>query len=283
MADLIGNWCAMFAYSGLKIAAHQFAAASQFAPFLKAGWLATAGSPNALFCEACDEPQLADLEQIDTEVRGICWRTGDTFPISNHGCLHRVDGDAFARSLALALRLNGDARLVRGYERVWALGDGRLNETRIMLFLTPAFGQIDVATTVLQAVAAQSRAKHFCLIVADDIDDVRLLQRKGAVVRLRDIATIEPDGTLIIDHAQLLVEIFPYVHTPRRRGRPADQRERILQLLDEFANNGLRVDGSNECIREIGLKYKKRFKDKRRPAPDTIRKAIANWNARCGF
>jgi hypothetical protein len=236
----------------------------------------------AVPCEVCDEPHIADVERIDSEIRGICRRTGETFQISDHGMLHRVDGEAFARSLSSALLLDDEARMVRGLENVWKLGARRLNEARTMFFLTPSLGPIDVANTILEAVAGQSGASHSCLIVASEIGAVRLLRRKGAIVRLRDLALIDREGQLSINEAQLLAEIFPDINKPPRRGRPARPRERILDLLDEVAGRAPSIDASNESIREWMLKYKRHYKTQTCPVLGTFKAAIAIWNARRG-
>ena len=282
MIDPIWSWSSLYAHTGCQITAHQFASTDRLADFVKAGWLVPVGDSEAVPCEVCDEPHLANVELIDQEVKGVCGRIGEAFSVTRCRSLHLVDGDAFALSPARALELDGPTRKLRGVESVWTLGARRLNETRIAFFSTPALGRIDAATTILGAIADQSRSTPHCLLVADDIDAVQLIHRKGVVVRLRDIATIEPAGSLIINSAQLLVTIFPDINKPRRRGRPAGQRERILQLLDESANSESLIDGTNESVREWGLKYKKRFKNTC-PAPNTIRTAISIWNARRGI
>lgn len=281
MTDLIGVWCSLYAHAGRQIVAQQFVSAECAACFAKARWLVPVGFLEAVLCEACDEPHAADVLSIDGEVRGICRRTGEAFPISERGLLYRVDAEAFARSLSSALQLEDRARLVGGLENVWKLGARRLNEARIVFFLTPDLGRIDRANTILEAIASQSRSSAFCVIVAGEVDAVQLLQRKGAVIRLRDISSIDIKGTMTIDGDQLLVGNFPGINKPRQRGRPAEQRERILQLFDDAANKNSPIDDSNESLREWGARYEDHFKE-RRPAPGTIREAIKVWNAQRG-
>lgn len=184
-------------------------------------------------------------------------------------------------SLAQTLNLAGSPRKIPGIENVWSLGVRRLNEVRVAFFCTPSLGAIDLATTILVSVADQSRSTLHCLLVADEIDAVRLLRRYSTVIRLRDVATISPAGTLTIDTAQLLAATFPDVRKPRRRGRPANQRERILLLLEQSDDSGL-IDASNESLRQLSQQYESRF-GKKSPVSDTIRKAIAAWNARRGI
>lgn len=281
MTDLASVWCSMFAYSGHAIEIRHFAQTHRLTPLIEAGWLVPTLSRHAVLCRACDEAHMVDVEVIDQEIRGICLRTGEMFPTSDQGTQHRVDGEAFARALSSALRMDEEARSVRGLKNVWKLGARLLNETRVVFFLTPALGRIDLANTILEAIAVQARSAAFCLIVAGDIDAVQLIQRKGTVVRLQDTASIDNAGTISIDGNRLLVAIFPDIQKPRRGGNPGRKRERILQLLHDTANKNLVIDLSNVSLREWGLRYEQRFNEKR-PAPDTIRKAIEIWNARRG-
>ena len=232
-------------------------------------------------CEVCDEPHWADVELIEKELKGVCRRSGEAFAISGLSSPYRVDGDAFSASLAQTLDLEGSPRRVRGLQSVWSLGILRFNHIRIALFSTPSLSRVDLATTILDSVAGQSRCTAHCLLVADEIDAVQLLRRNGAVVRLRDVATIASEGTLTIDSAEILAATFPDISLPRRSGRPANQRERIFQLLDESGNSGT-IEASNWSLRELGRKFESRFTTKS-PAPSTIREAIRIWNSRHGF
>jgi hypothetical protein len=179
---------------------------------------------------------------------------------------HHVDGGAFARSLAQALQLNGDTRLLLRFETLWRLGARRLNDIRVAFLFTPNLDRLDAATTILDSIADQSRSIPFCLLVASDIGGVRLLQRGNVVIRLGDIAVIAPDGRLTVDEAQLLLEIFP--QTGRRvRGRPPGQRTLILPLLRELHGEGVVIDDSNETCRVVQNWFEKRYPGAK--VPDT--------------
>mgnify|MGYP001266271731 CR=1 FL=1 len=279
--DPIALWCSLFAYAGRQISADQFGPVARLSNFVEAGWLVPVAHTATVLCEVCEEPHWADVEVIDQNMKGICRRSGEAFAISRSTSLYHVDGDKFSLALARALDTDGRPRRVRGLETVWSLGAVRLNDMRIAIFCTPTLGQIDLATTILASVADQSRSTANCLLVTDEIDAVRLLQRNSAVVRLRDVAHIEPTGTLNIDSVRLIAAVFPGIDKPRRRGRPPDQRERIVKLLDE-SDSGGPIDTSNESLGEWSLKYKRRFKAAS-PSRTTIREAISIWNARRGF
>src|SRR5688572_32025319 len=108
--DPIGLLSSLLRHSGHEVVAHQFASTEALIPFIDAGWLVPAGVPDVVPCEACDDVHMADVVDLGDKPRGICRRTGDTFAVSSTSAMHRVDGDAVVRSLAQALRLDGDTR-----------------------------------------------------------------------------------------------------------------------------------------------------------------------------
>lgn len=276
MTDSMGLLASVLRYAGQKVVAQQFAAAHVLTPLIDAGWLAPAGVPDALLCEVCDDAHTVDVVHFGDKPRGLCRRTADTFSVCQTYFQHHVDGGAFARSLAQALQLNGDTRLLLGFETVWRLGARRLNDTRVAFFFTPSLDRLDAATTILDSIAGQSRSIPFCLLVASDVGQVRLLQRGNVVIRLGDIAAIAPDGRLTVDEAQLLLEIFP--QTGRRvRGRPPGQRTLILPLLRELHGEGVVIDDSNETCRVVQSWFEKRYPGAKVPVASTVKSAIFAW------
>jgi hypothetical protein len=183
---------------------------------------------------------------------------------------------AFTRSLARALQLDGDAKPLHEFDKVWKLGARRINDTRLAFFFTPSLDRLDVASTILDTIASQSRAVPFCLLVFAEIEQVRLLQRRNVVICLRDIASIAADGRLDVDEDQLLVEIFPEVIS-RTRGRPPGQRNLILPLLQELHSGGVAIDGSNETCRVVQGLFRRRIPGAKIPVVSTVRSAILIW------
>jgi len=278
--DSIGLLASLLRYAGRKVAAHQFAAADELAPLIKAGWLVPAGVPETLLCEVCDDPHTVDVVHFHDKPRGVCRRTADTFPISRLSSLHRVDGAAFARSLARALHLDGDTSVLRGFDIAWKLGARTLNDTRVVFFFTPSLDRIDASTTILDSIAGHSRAMTFCLLVASSIDKVRLPTRHNVVTRVGDIVAIEPDGHLTVDEAQLLIEVFPGAGRPRARGRPPRQRDLILPLLHELEREGVAIDDSHETCRVVQGRFQKSYPGAKIPVANTMKSAIFAWLSR---
>jgi len=270
---------ALLSYSGHDVAAHQFASGDRLSPMVKVGWLVPTGVPDALVCKACDDTHLAEVIRIKEETRGLCRRTGETFPVSPASSYHRIDGHAFARLLAEALQLEGDPRLLHGFATVWKLGMRRLEDTRVVFFFTPGLNRVDMANTTLEAVAQQARAMPSVLIVADDIDRVGVL-RKHRVIRLRDVAAVDADGNLTVNEAQLLFEIVPQTAKPRGPGRPPEQQELVLPLLDELDNEGVKIDASNSTCRAAQDRFIERYPDVNVPARNTVKKAIIVWRTK---
>lgn len=274
--DQVAVWCSLFAYTDRQISTDQFAPSTHLTPFVEAGWLVPVAHSKTVLCEVCDKTHWVDVEPRDMG-KGVCRRTGEAFTISRAASLYRVDGDAFSLSLAQALDIDGRPRKVRGLQNVWSLGLRRYKEMRVAFFCTPWVGSIDSATTIISSVADQARSNAYCLLVADNIDAVRLVHRKGTVVRLQDVLTINASGEVIIDNVQLIAAVFPDLKNQPHRGRPPDQRKRVFMLLAESDCAGP-IDSSNESLREWSRKYKDRFKN-RSPARSTIREAIELWNA----
>lgn len=243
---------------------------------IDAGWLAPAGVPDALLCEICDDVHSVDVVYFDDIPRGMCRRTAETFAICKARFLHRVDGTAFTVSLARALHLDGDTKPLLGFEKVWRLGARRLNDTRVAFFFTPGLDRLDAATTVFDTIYSQSRAMLFCLLVASEVDEVRLLQGRNVVIRLRDIVAIAVDGQLTVDEPRLLVEIFPEANR-RSRGRPPLQRSLILPLLHELHRKGIVIDDSNQTCRAVQDWFRKRNQGAKIPVVSAVRSAILAW------
>ncbi|MEM9030161.1 MAG: hypothetical protein AAGC70_17495 [Pseudomonadota bacterium] len=277
MTDSMSLLCSLLAYAGREIATQQFASVSELKPFVDAGWLLPVRRPEVVLCEVCGDAHMADLEQIDREIRGICRRTGETFSVSDIASRYRVDCDAFARALAQALQLDGNARKLRGIDGVWTLGARRLNETRIVFFFTPDLDRFDRAATILEAVAKQSRAASSCLIVANDIDKVRLARQDTSVVRLQEVAAITSNGNVAINEDDLPAALFPASSTHSSRGRPAHQRDRILEVLNDMDRQGVTIDESNKTCAVVTDLFKTRWEGLKPPAVNTVRAAISIW------
>jgi len=267
---------ALLRHIGHDVVAHQFASADRLSPMMKAGWLVPRGLPYTTVCVVCDDTHMAEVICVNEETRGVCRRTGETFPLSPTCSLYGVDGDAFARSLAAALQLKGDTRLLHGFATVWKLGTRRLEDVVVVFFLVLRLDRIDMANTILEAAAQQARATTLVLIVADDIDAVDFLQRRR-VVRLRDVVAVDEDGKLRADEANLVCEIFPQTPKPKCPGRPPEQQERVLALLDELADEGVIIDASNATCRLVRDRFMERYPEANVPAKNTVRTAVGVW------
>ena len=267
---------ALLTHIGHDVVAHQFASADRLSPIMRAGWLVAKGLPDATLCAVCDDTHMAEVICVNEETFGVCRRTGETFQLSPACSLYRVDSDAFARSLAAALQLEGDTRLLHGFATVWKLGTRRLEDMAIVFFLVPRLDRIDVANTILEAVAQQARANTSVLIIADDIDAVHVLL-KHHVVRLRDVVAVDENGRLRTDEANLLLKIFPQTPQPQGPGRPPEQQKRVLALLDELAGEGVSIDASNSTCRLVRDRFMKRYPKANAPAKGTVRTAVGVW------
>lgn len=271
---------ALLRHIGQHIFAHQFASADRLSPMMKAGWLVPRGLPDTTVCVVCDDTHMAEVICVnEEETRGVCRRTGETFPLSPTCSLYGVEGDAFVRSLAAALQLEGNTRLLHGFATVWKLGTRRLEDGVIVFFLVLRLDRIDMASTILEAAAQQARAMTSVMIVADDIDAVDFL-RKHRVVRLRDVVALDEDGKLSADEANLLCQIFPQMPKPKCPGRPPEQQERVLAFLDELADEGATIDTSNSTCRLVRDRFMERYPEANAPAKNTVRTAVGVWQVK---
>lgn len=276
--DALGLVSSLMVYAGQEIAAAQYAASGELEPLVRAGWIVPRGWPAIVSCEVCNVPHPAELVERGREPRALCMRTGETFEVSEMAALYRIDAGAVAESLSLALKLSGGARHIKGTSNLWRLGDRRLLETRVVFFFTPRLGELDGASTIFDTVAAQSGAARSALIVAsDNIDHVRLLNRKVEVLRLRDVAFLAVDGKLEIDEANLAATVLPDLASARSPGAPASQREKILPILDAMLATGLTIDMSNKICRAVQERFRKTYPQDNVPVHTTIRAAIEAW------
>ena len=275
--DAIGFLSTLLKHCGREIDAAEFACVGHLAPLITSGLLVPVGFPKAIPCEVCGEAHTVDVVSIEGRPQGVCRRTGETFTVSPACALYRVDGDAFARSIAKTLELEGDTRLLRGFSAVWRLGARRLDDTLVAFFFTPALDRLDMASTILEAVAQQTRAMRCVLLVASDIDAVRLLRHRDVVVSLRDVITGDVDGRLSVDEDELIIKIFPQAAKRRPPGRPTRQRDLILPLLDELDAEGVAVDGSNATCSAVRERFKDRYPKAKVPVINTVKSAVAVW------
>lgn len=265
-------------YAGQEIAAAQFASSDEIEPLVRAGWLVPTGLPSAVSCEACDEPHAAELVDRGPHPLALCRRTGETFDVPQQAALYRVEVAAVADSLACAMQLDGSPRIVKGTLNLWRLGARTLLETRVVLYFTPHLAELDRATTIIEAVVAQSGASRSGLIVASEgIDRIRLVTQRLAVIRLRDVATLSADGTFEIDEAGLAAAVLPELVQRRSSGAPAIQREKILPILDAMLAEGSTIDTSRTTCREVQARFKQNYPEEHVPVKTTIVTAIAAW------
>jgi len=267
---------ALLGHSGNEIITHQFTSAHRLSPMVKAGWLVPSSRADTTICAVCDDAHIADVICVNEETLCVCRRTGETFLLSPVGSLSRVDGDAFARSLAAALQLDGNMRLLHGFPTVWKLGTRRLEDIAIVFFLVPRFDRIDTANTILEAVAQQARAMTSVLIVADNIETV-YVQSSHRILRLRDVVAMDEDGNMSADADNLFFQIFPQVPKPQRPGRPAEQQRRVLALFDELAQEGATIDTSNSTWHFVRDRFMERYPNANAPAKETVRTAVRVW------
>ena len=270
--------CSLLGYAGHEVAAHQFAPAEDWVPFIDAGWLLPVASPAAVLCEVCDVAHSVEVVNLDGRPRAICRRTGEAFEIAQATQSYRVEGLAVARSLAMALHLEGEVRSVRGVSGLWTLGTRTLGDTRIKFLLTPDFDRLDTATTVVDVAVKQSSAMKSVLIVAcDRLDHIRLINSRINIIPLRDIANVRATAQISIDEALLLSAVVPEAASTLGAGRPARQRERILHILGELHDEGVAINKSNETCRIVSARFRNRYPDVRVPVRNSIRLAIEGW------
>ena len=267
----------LLAYAGEDIAAGQYASTDELEPLVRAGWLLRTGLPSVITCEACEEPHAAELVNRGPNPRALCVRTGDTFDVSTHVALYRVEVGAVAHRLARALQLDGEARDVKAIPTLWRLGTRSLFQTRVMLYFTPHLEQLDLAAAIIEAVAFQSGALRSGLIVASDkLEHIRLLTQRVAVMRLREIASLGADGEFAVNEAELASAVLPDLSRGRSPGAPANQREKILPILDAMLTDGLTIDTSNKTCREVQERFGQLHPSGHVPAKATIISAITD-------
>ena len=270
--------CSLFGYAGLDIAAHQFATANDLASFIEAGWLLPVVRPSTIPCDACDTQHSVDVVDIEGRLQAVCIHSGEVLEVQQAPQRYRVEGLAVARSLAMALHLEGEVRSVRGVSGLWTLGTRTLGDTRVKFLLTPDFDRLDTATTVVDVAVKQSSAMKSALIVASDrLDHIRLLPRPINIIPLRDIAAVGATAQFSIDEALLLSAVVPEAASTPGAGRPARQRERILHILGELQDEGVAINESNETCRIVSARFRNRYPDVRVPVRNSIRPAIDGW------
>ena len=270
--------CSLLSYADHEVAAHQFAPAEDLVPFVDAGWLLPVARPATILCEVCDAAHFVEVVDLDEGPRAVCMRSGEAFEVPETSQYFRVEGSAVARSLALALQLEGEARSVRAVTGLWGLGARTLGDRRVKFFLTPDLDRLDAATSMMDVVAQQSGAMKSALIVASDrLDHIRLLVQRINVIRLRDFAKVEATTQFSIDEALLLSVVVPEAASARGPGRQPEQRERILPILNELDGEGLAVDKSNKTCRTVAERFQERYPNVNPPVRNSIRSAIKRW------
>ena len=245
------------------------------------GWLLPVVRPSTILCDACDTQHSVDVVDIEGRLQAVCMHSGEVLEVQQAPQRYRVEGLAVARSLAMALHLEGEVRSVRGVAGLWTLGTRTLGDTRVKFLLMPDFDRLDTATTVVGAALKQSSAMRSALIVASDrLDHIRLLARPINIIPLRDIAAVEATAQFSIDEALLLSAVVPEAASARRRGRHPKQRRRIIPILEELQDQGVAIDASNETCRIVAERFKHRYPGIASPAKSSILSAIDCWLCR---
>lgn len=270
--------CSLLGYAGYEVAAHQFAPAEDLASFIDAGWLLPSVRRAAVPCEVCDVAHSVRVFDLEGRPQAVCIHTGEAFEVTQTTHPYRVEGLAVARSLALALQLDGEVRTVKGVTGLWTLGARTLGDARVKFFLTPDFDRLDTATSMMDAAAQQSAAMKSALIVASDrLDHIRLLDHRIKIIPLRDIPKVGvTTARFSIDEALLLSAAVPEAVSARGPGRQAEQRRRIIPILEELQDQGVAIDASNETCRIVSARFQDRYSGIKLPARNSIRSGI-NW------
>lgn len=245
------------------------------------GLLVPRSFTGAVICEVCDEAHSAVVVVEDGVLRGFCQRSGELFLVRPDQGFFRVRGEAIAERLAAALQLEGDVRQLAGFTSLWRLGVRRLSETRVVFYLTPHLDQLDLATSMIDAVARQAAASHAALIVAsDDLDHVRLVNARLKVVRLREVARLSEDGRMDVNLDQLLAAVLPDELAARAaRSSASPQRDRVIPVLDQMAASEVKIETTNAGLIAIGKRVAEHDGGPP-PRRSTIRDAVRWWHAR---
>jgi hypothetical protein len=242
------------------------------------GWLLPVVRPSTILCDACDTQHSVDVVDIEGRLQAVCMHSGEVLEVQQAPQRYRVEGLAVARSLAMALHLEGEVRSVRAVAGLWTLGTRTLGDTRVKFLLTPDFDRLDTATTVVDAALKQSSAMRSALIVASDrLDHIRLLARPINIIPLRDIAAVGATAQFSIDEALLLSAVVPEAASARGPGRPAEQRDRILPILDDLQREDVAVAASNEICDMVVERFQARYPNVTPPVRNSIRPAIDGW------
>jgi hypothetical protein len=130
----------------------------------------------------------------------------------------------------------------------------------------------------VDAALKQSSAMRSALIVASDrLDHIRLLARPINIIPLRDIAAVGATAQFSIDEALLLSAVVPEAASARGPGRPAEQRDRILPILDDLQREDVAVAASNEICDMVVERFQARYPNVTPPVRNSIRPAIDGW------
>lgn len=271
-------------YSGKTISVSAFAQPLALAKLVRFGCMVPAGIPSNVACKACADSHLVEVAVIDGLPRGICLRTGEEFLVASEA--HYVDGDAFAKVLGRELKLDRDAKRVRGFDALWALGGRGFKDTRVVFFFAPNLDHVGLAASILDTLPKQSGAMTSCLIIASDrMDHVRLVNQRQKILSLRNVAQIDDRGCLLIDDEHLVRTILPDETNRKTVGRRPEQRDRILPILEELSSAGSEIPGlgltehevPNETCRLVVAHYLGRYPQNPPPRNSTIRDAIMAW------
>jgi hypothetical protein len=120
--------------------------------------------------------------------------------------------------------------------------------------------------------------KSALIVASDRLDHIRLLAQRINIIPLRDIAKVGATAQFSIDEALLLSAVVPEAASARGRGRVADQRDRILPILNDLQLEGVAVAASNEICDMVAKRFKDRYIGVKRPVRTTIGSAIALWS-----
>ena len=275
--DLIGR---LLKYDGLAIRASAFGSSTDLQPLIDIGILTQARQGSEVTCTECDELHLAPIVVTEVGLRAVCDRIGCQFETDTENVTYQVNAKAAAEWIAVGLGATDEVRRIPGYENAWILGTLREPPHRIALYFATHLGDFASASSLFSVIVSRSRSVDIGLIVADrEQHYFRVPDSKIAVVAAREIAMVSDASSLDFDNEELMRLVMPTeVHRPHKAGAPARQRARITPILDDLDKVGFPINRSNECCRTIRDRYEQ-LHTNLPPVNDTIRNAIAHWEA----
>jgi hypothetical protein len=219
-----------------------FAVPEKLKPLISAGIIVPTGHVSSVLCTECSDPHTAEVDSVGGDLGWYCPEVGFVTADPVDVAAFEVRADVLADRLRIAIEAK---RLASPWPTsdplAWSIGSFDVRGLAVAVCLAPDVGDIEVLAELGRYLDSPPGHPDGTAVLTNDRRRLEATQLPGGarIVYLGDVVALGDDGHISVDRETLARLTLPetLLH-PSLRGRPADKRIQVRQILEELDQQG---------------------------------------------